>query len=434
MRILTRCSLLALGLAFATAPVAQTTDPMPATDAAQPPAADQGALLTQAQLETMVAPVALYPDTLLMQLLIAATVPLDVVKAAQFLDGNSAADPETLKPEIDAKDWDQSVKVLATAFPDVIGDMADHIDWTEAMGDAMLAQTDDVMTAIQTLRQQAINNGALQSGEQQTVEVTKDSTTNTETVVIEPTDPQVVYVPQYDSNTIFGNPVGDALLAGAIAWGTFTLIDEIFDDDDDWNGYWGCRNCGGWNGAPIIRNPDVDIDIDGDVNIGNRFEVDRDKIDIDRDKVTWKPDQASRDKARDRIENSRGPGGATTLPIKKPASRADDLRGNLAQRPETRDLAGKRPDVNRPEVDRPSKFSPASKDAAIAKTKGGGGNFAGAGGGSKPSVKKPSAPQKPVAKPNNVKKPTAIQKQAPAKVTRAGSKRGSASKGKMKRR
>ncbi|MEM8555701.1 MAG: DUF3300 domain-containing protein, partial [Pseudomonadota bacterium] len=216
-------------------------------------------LLTDAELQQLVAPVALYPDTLLIQVLVASTYPLEIVKADQFLDNNAERAAEELKPEIEAQGWDPSVTVLATAFPSTIDEMANHIDWTETTGDAMLAQSEDVMAAVQVLRDQAIETGALVSGDQQLVE-----TDDEDNVVIVPADPEVVYVPQYEPESIWGD-VGDAILTGAVVWGTFALIDEIFDDDDDWDDYWGCRNCGGWSGGPIIRNPDIDIDVDGNV-------------------------------------------------------------------------------------------------------------------------------------------------------------------------
>lgn len=284
------------------------------------------ALLTPDELQTLVAPVALYPDTLLIQILVASTFPLEIVKAQEFLEDNAGTAPADLEEEIDAKGWDDSVAVLATAFPDVLTDMASHVDWTDSMGTAMLAQSDDVMDAVQVKREQAQEAGTLTSNDQQTVEVTQEGDAG-DTIIIEPTDPQVVYVPQYDPQVIYdpGPDVGDAVAAGLIGFATFALIDDIFDDDDPWNGYWGCGNCGGWNGRPIINNPDIDIDVDGDVNIGNRPDI------------GWNPDSDRVDQAKDRIADHRG-NGATTLPMAKP-DRADQLRQNLAQRTGAQDIS-----------------------------------------------------------------------------------------------
>ena len=107
-------------------------------------------LLTQTELENLVAPVALYPDTLLIQILVASTNPMEVVKSDRLLEVNEGNDPEVVQAAIEAEGYDESVEVLAVAFPEVIEDMALHIEWTETMGDAMLAQTDDVMAAVQT--------------------------------------------------------------------------------------------------------------------------------------------------------------------------------------------------------------------------------------------------------------------------------------------
>ena len=107
------------------------------TDAAEP---DDTELLTQAELETLVAPVALFPDTLLIQILVAATYPMEIVKSERLLASNADLEPEALKAVVEAEQYDPSVEVLATAFPDVISDMAEHIEWSEAMGSAMLAQ------------------------------------------------------------------------------------------------------------------------------------------------------------------------------------------------------------------------------------------------------------------------------------------------------
>ena len=131
-----RYLVIALGLCASTALFAQE-----ATDdaAASEETSDR---LTDAELQTLVAPVALYPDTLLIQILVAATQPLEIVKAERYLLDNADRDPVELEPEINAMGWDPSVSVLATAFPEVVGQMATHIDWTETVGTAMLAQSE----------------------------------------------------------------------------------------------------------------------------------------------------------------------------------------------------------------------------------------------------------------------------------------------------
>ncbi len=219
-----------------------------ATDVAAETNAD--GLLTDEELQKLVSPVALYPDTLLMQVLVASTFPFEIVKADRFLKDNEGTDIETLKPQIEDQGWDESVEVLTTAFPDVLADMAVHIDWTDAMGTAMLAQTDDVMDAVQDMRAIAEENGALATTAEQTVEVTQED--GDQTIIVQPADPEVVYVPQYDPQVVYvddnSSDATDALVGGLVAFTTFAIIADIFDDDDDWYGYWGCRNCGGWHG------------------------------------------------------------------------------------------------------------------------------------------------------------------------------------------
>ena len=120
---------LTIGMLLGGVPMAQAQS----DDASSVAATD--ALLTQAEIETLVAPVALYPDTLLMQILVASTYPLEIVKADNLPTNNEGSDSATLESAIDAEGYDPSVGVLATAFPDVISDMAEHVEWTEAMGE-----------------------------------------------------------------------------------------------------------------------------------------------------------------------------------------------------------------------------------------------------------------------------------------------------------
>lgn len=439
-------ALLALALLLPAAVLAQSETDTTTTEEA---AAETEGLLTQAELENLVAPVALFPDTLLIQILVAATQPMEVVKSDRLLRANEGEDPEVIKAAVEAEEYDESVEVLAVAFPEVIEDMALHLEWTETIGAAMLAQSDDVLTAVQTMRQQAVNTGALVSGEEQTVEVTEEE------IIIQPADPEVVYVPQYDPEVVYvekdDNVVGDAIAAGVIAFITFTVIDEIFDDDDDWNDYWGCRNCGGWNGRPIIRNPDIDLDIDGNVNIGNRIgnrvgNGDRD-IDIGdrRPEDGWRPREDRAKEARDKIADKRKPDGGTKLPINKGDSRSDALREQLSNRTGA-------PDISRPgtPIDRDAIRNTKPKGNLGNIDRGNAGDRAGnlprpsksapAGnrtpGAKKPSVKKPAAkaPGQRISKPKSVNKPKAIGKKSNAGKARKASNRGKASGRKIKGR
>ena len=203
------CVLMVAALLPAAAGAQEPTGaPLPRPDAsAAAPAEELAALpaeeglLSDDALDDLVAPVALYPNSLLTQVLVAATYPLDVMKADRFLDDNADLPDQERADLVDLEDWDESVRVLAAGFPDVLARMADDIDWTEELGDAMLAQTDDLLDAVQRLRAQADAAGNLESNEAQTVEVEGDS------ISIAPADPQVVYVPAYDPQTVYTTPV-----------------------------------------------------------------------------------------------------------------------------------------------------------------------------------------------------------------------------------
>lgn len=397
---------------FAGAPVyaqssSTSTEAEQATSESEETAVAPEELLTKAELETLVAPVALYPDTLLIQILVASTVPLEVMKADRFVATYESDDPEALKADIEDQGWDPSVAVLATAFPDVLSDMADHVEWTEAMGLAMQAQDDDVMDAVQRMRDQAINSGALISNEQQEI-VSKD-----DEVVITPTDPNVVYVPTYDTKTVYEEDnSNDVLATGLILLTSFIVIDSIFDDDDDWYGYWGCRNCGGWGGGPMYPRPDIDIDIDGDVNIGNK---------INRDKG-WKPSDRDHKKAQDKIANRRGSDGKSKLTTKKGDSKSNDLRNKLTKETGSRDIS-KPGSKKLPQID--NKKAGARK-APISK-----GNKAKPVNRAKAPAKK--TPARTSAKPAK-RNTSAMNKRASAPRTRSAQKRGGASVQRSRRR
>jgi hypothetical protein len=229
------------------------------------------------------------------------------MKADRFLDDNADLPDQERADLVDLEDWDESVRVLAAGFPDVLARMADDIDWTEELGDAMLAQTDDLLDAVQRLRAQADAAGNLESNEAQTVEVEGDS------ISIAPADPQVVYVPAYDPQTVYTTPVtqptvvyddpgvswGSVLTTGAIAFGSALLVDEIFDDDDDdWDDYWDNDSID-WDDDSIY--PGRNVDIDGDVNI-NRGDVKIGDGDVEkRREERWEASSERRDEARQDI-------------------------------------------------------------------------------------------------------------------------------------
>ncbi|WP_117023719.1 DUF3300 domain-containing protein, partial [Klebsiella pneumoniae] len=269
------------------APVTQ----QPGAPVAQP-APVAAPVYTAAQIDQWVAPVALYPDALLSQILMASTYPSNVIQAAQWSKDNPKMQGDAALQAVATQPWDPSVKSLV-AFPQLMSLMGENPPWVQNLGDAFLAQPKDVMDSVQRLRLLAQQTGALQSTPQQTVTtVTKPASTKTTTtatptsptvIKIESADPQVVYVPTYNPNTVYGSwpntaypPVylppspgeqfTDSLVKGlGFSLGvatTYAIFSNIDWDDDDWDHHhhdddW--DNHGGYN-----RNGDNNININVD--------------------------------------------------------------------------------------------------------------------------------------------------------------------------
>ena len=151
------------------------------------------------ELEALVAPIALYPDALLAQVLMASTYPLEIVEAARWSKANPGLKEQALQDALQKQSWDPSVKSLA-AFPTVLQMMNDKLDMTQKLGDAFLGQQKDVMAAVQRLRAKAQAAGNLKSGKEQTVASEQDG--NSTIIKIEPTQPDVVYVPSYSTTVV----------------------------------------------------------------------------------------------------------------------------------------------------------------------------------------------------------------------------------------
>jgi Protein of unknown function (DUF3300) len=187
--------LLAVPLALGqfSAPVAFAQQVPPVQTEAPAPA------YTHAQLEQILAPIALYPDDLLTQVLVASTYPLEVTMASRWLGqpGNKDLKGDMLIKALDGQDWDASVKSLVP-FPTVLKMMDDQLDWTQNLSDAFLAQQADVFAAVQALRGRAQGAGTLESNAQQTV------TVDSSAIVIQPTQPDTVYVPAYNPTVAYG--------------------------------------------------------------------------------------------------------------------------------------------------------------------------------------------------------------------------------------
>jgi Protein of unknown function (DUF3300) len=168
----------------------------PAQNAQAPPYTQQ----TPEQLQQLVAPIALYPDSLVAQILAASTFPEQVVEADRWAQAHPDLKGDALGQAVDQQPWDPSVKALA-AFPSVLGNMDKNLSWTSSLGDAYYNQQQDVMDAVQVMRRRAQEAGNLKSTPQQTV-ATEDSN-----ISIEPASPDVVYVPAYDPWLVYGGPV-----------------------------------------------------------------------------------------------------------------------------------------------------------------------------------------------------------------------------------
>jgi hypothetical protein len=265
----------AFGAAFVSLPagpvVAQAPAPSPgATPPAAAPAAQK--LYKTEELDQMLAPIALYPDALLSQMLMAATYPLEVVEAGRWSKANKNVKGDAAVKAVQDKTWDVSVKSLV-ATPQVIQQMSDQLEWTQKLGDAMLSQQQDVAASIQRLRDLAYKQGNLQSGEQQKVTVQNTPAVNNaapQTIIIEPTQPDTVYVPSYQPSWAYGSwPYADyppsyyppypgygygAALATGFLWGA-----AIGGIAGSWYGGWG------WGGG------DVNVDINRATNIDRNF-------------------------------------------------------------------------------------------------------------------------------------------------------------------
>ena len=169
-------------------------------DPSPTPAPMVAAKQTPAQLQQLVAPIALYPDALVAQILAAATYPDQVVEADRWIQQHSDLKGDQLGQAVDQQSWDPSVKALVE-FPSVLANMDKNLSWTSSLGDAYVNQQQEVMNAVQVLRKAATKAGNLKSTPQENV------TQQGQVIVVEPTNPQVVYVPEYDPWVVYGTPL-----------------------------------------------------------------------------------------------------------------------------------------------------------------------------------------------------------------------------------
>ena len=193
-------------LVGATIPAHAQTGATPGTQANGQAAPSQGAQaeyapLTADELDSLVAPIALYPDALVAQVLGASTFPYEIVTATLWIKDNSSLKGEALAKAVDEQSWDPSVKALSQ-FPSVLDDLAKNLAWTSALGEASATQQQDVMAAVQRMRAKALAAGNLKSGPEIKVEQPAP-----QTIVIQPANPQIVYVPVYSPTVVYGAPI-----------------------------------------------------------------------------------------------------------------------------------------------------------------------------------------------------------------------------------
>jgi hypothetical protein len=213
-----------------------------------------GQALEPNQLDDLVAPVALYPDPLLSQILVASTYPLELVQVSQWLARNPGLVGAALTQAAEQQNWDPSIQALVV-FPDLVKRLNQDITWTTNLGNAFLAQQADVMDAVQRMRLKAEQAGKLSSTSQQTVSTTNDS--GRPEIVIEPANPQIIYLPQYDPAYIWGPPLyypyASWYYPGAY-FGFGVGIPMGFYFGGGWGGWGGWGWSPGWGGHTIIVN------------------------------------------------------------------------------------------------------------------------------------------------------------------------------------
>jgi hypothetical protein len=219
---------------------------------------DEYAPLIPEELDSLVAPIALYPDALVAQVLGAATFPDQVTDADTWLKQNSRLTGEPLMRAVDKESWDPAVKAL-TQFPSVLDDLAKNLAWTSALGEAAATQQPDIMAAVQRMRAKAYAAGNLKSGPQ--IKVVQESP---QTIVIQPSNPQVVYVPAYNPTVVYGAPIvvpgyssADMAAAAIISFGVGIAVGAMVRGGCcgwGWGG-WGAN----WHGNTIIYNRNVYI-------------------------------------------------------------------------------------------------------------------------------------------------------------------------------
>ena len=248
-------------------------------------AQDQGAPAQDApkipndQLDSLVSPIALYPDPILSQVLVASTYPLEIVEAQQWIKQNASLKGKAAADAAKNQNWDPSVQAMVV-FPDLVQRMSDNIKYTTDLGNAFLAQQSDVMDAIQRMRASAQQKGALQSNEQTTV--TTRTEESKQVIVIQPSTPEVVYVPTYNPTAVWGPPAypyppyyyppytaGGVIAASAISFGVGVAVGAAFGGGWGWGCGWGNNNININNNFVSRNNLNVNNINRNNINSGN---------------------------------------------------------------------------------------------------------------------------------------------------------------------
>lgn len=454
MQRLTTAALTALWLFHGAVVAVDTPTAAPAATAQQQVAAEA---FPPDQIKQLVAPIALYPDALLAQIFMAATYPLDIVQADRWLDGHADLEGEALAQAAAAEGWDPSVQALVF-FPEIVAYMSDNLNWTQDLGDAVLAQQKDVTEAVQQLRKEAQMAGTLKSTEELKVE------SKGETIIVQPADPEVVYVPSYSPATAYGaseppvtnyypasysTPVyvpgttvtdsstTDSLLAfgaGALVGGLLTAA-IMWDDDDNHIWYGGPGRYGGagyWGGANYWNN-DWNRSVEINRNIDRSRNIQTGDIDINKGIVgsdikagKWEHNPERRGGVRYPNQQTRAKydGARRDASIDKDRARGRDPdkrrdiqpAGRVGQLGDAKRLdgGGKPGDVKRPDAGgkRPSANPPKTREAKVNKPK--------VAATQPPKVKQPAK--------RDGAKASGFKPQA-GNLDRAASQRGAASRG-----
>ena len=320
------------------------------------------------QLDSLVAPIALYPDQLLSQTLVASTYPLEIIQLQQWLEKNKNLKDKALASAVQKQNWDPSIQAMA-AFPDVVKRLADDIQWTTDLGNAFLAQESDVMDAVQSMRAKAQSKGTLKTSSQQKVE-SQTVEGGKQVIVVQQANPDVVYVPSYNPAVVYGPPVypyppiyypppGYYAAGAAVAFGTGIALGAA------WGGNWGW-NCGWGHG-------------DVNVNVNNKYVNNYNKNVNNYNKANF--NQANFNKANINSGNwQHNPQHRGGAPYNRAS--ASQVQGQLASRGQGGAGAGNRPggEGNRPGGGAGAGNRPGG-GGGQANRPGGGANRPGGGGG-----------------------------------------------------